>query len=154
MALTGLLCVPGLGADALSNTTPAGAATSGTPGSQTPEGVWKPIAAILGGARLPKESLDAITLRISGTNYEVTVKGETVPDRGFSTLDTNTSPKRMTITSTNGPNRGKRFLAIDEMKDERSLRVCYDLSGTAFPKAFKAPGGTHLYLVGYRRQSE
>lgn len=122
--------------------------------SRTPEGVWKPIAAVLGGARLPKESLDAITLRINGTNYEVTVNGEKEPDRGFSTLDTNASPKRMTITSTNGPNRGKTFLAIYEMKDKRSLRVCYDLSGAAFPKEFKAPKGTPLYLVGYRRQKE
>jgi uncharacterized protein (TIGR03067 family) len=121
---------------------------------RTPEGVWKPIAAVLGGARLPKESLDAITLKISGRNYEVTVAGEKEPDRGTSTLDTNASPKRMTITSTNGPNRGKTFLAIYEMKDERSLRVCYDLSGAEFPKEFKAPKGTKLYLVGYRRQKE
>ena len=34
----------------------------------------------------------------------------------------------------------------------RSMRVCYDLSGTDFPKDFKAPKGTQLYLVGYRRQ--
>jgi uncharacterized protein (TIGR03067 family) len=58
----------------------------------------------------------------------------------------------MTITSTNGPNRGKTFLAIYEMKDAGSLRVCYDLSGTDFPKEFKAPKGTSLHLVGYRRQ--
>ncbi len=122
--------------------------------SRTPEGVWKPIAAILGGARLPKEALDAITLRISGANYEVTVQGEKEPDRGTSTLDQTTTPTRMTITSTNGPNRGKTFLAIYEMKDERSMRVCYDLSGAEFPREFKAPKGTQLYLVGYRRQKE
>lgn len=124
------------------------------PGLRTPEGVWKPIAAILGGARLPREALDAITLKISGTNYEVMVEGEKEPDRGTSRLDTRTTPKRMTITSTNGPNRGKTFLAIYEMKDERSLRVCYDLSGAGFPKEFKAPKSTPLYLVGYRRQKE
>ena len=154
VALSTILCPTVLGADVPSKAAPAAATTGGTPESRTPEGVWKPIAAILGGARLSKESLDAITLRISGTNYEVTVKGETEPDRGFSTLDTIASPKHMTITSTNGPNRGKTFLAIYEMKDERSLRVCYDLSGADFPKEFKAPKGTQLYLVGYRRQKE
>jgi uncharacterized protein (TIGR03067 family) len=118
------------------------------------EGVWKPIAAVLGGARMPQEALNAITLKLSGINYEVTVEGEKGPDRGTCTLDLSTSPKRMTITSTNGPNRGKTFLAIYEMKDAGSLRVCYDLSGTAFPKEFKAPKGTQLYLVGYRRQKE
>jgi len=118
------------------------------------EGVWKPIAAVLGGAKLPPPALQAITLKITGTNYHVTVEGEKEPDQGTCALDTSTSPKRMTIISTNGPNRGKTFLAIYEMKNDRSLRVCYDLSGTEFPKEFKAPKGTTLYLVGYRRQNE
>jgi uncharacterized protein (TIGR03067 family) len=119
---------------------------------RSPDGTWKPIGAIMGGARLPTPALDAITLEISGTNYQVTVEGEKEPDRGTSILHTNTTPARMTIVSTNGPNRGKTFFAIYEMKDDRSMRVCYDLSGTEFPKDFKAPNGTMLYLVGYRRQ--
>jgi uncharacterized protein (TIGR03067 family) len=116
------------------------------------QGIWKPIAAVLGGAKLPQPALDAITLKLTGVNYEVTVEGEG-PDRGTCILDTNTTPKRMTITSTNGPNNGKTFLAIYEMKDDRSLRVCYDLSGAEFPKDFKALPGTKLYLVDYRRQT-
>jgi hypothetical protein len=32
------------------------------------------------------------------------------------------------------------------------MRVCYDLSGKAFPKEFKAPKDSELYLVGYRRK--
>jgi hypothetical protein len=35
-----------------------------------------------------------------------------------------------------------------------SMRVCYDLPGKEFPKDFKAPKGTQLYAVGYRRQKE
>jgi len=118
------------------------------------EGVWKPIAAVLDGARLPPDALKAITLKISGTNYQVTVEGEKEPDQGTCMLDASASPKRMTIISTNGPNRGKTFLAIYETKDGRSLRVWYDLTGTEFPKEFKAPKGTMRYLVGYRRQQE
>ena len=40
------------------------------------------------------------------------------------------------------------------MKDGDSLRICHDLSGKEFPKEFKAPKGTQLYLVDYRRQEE
>ena len=120
----------------------------------TQEGVWKPIAAVLGGARLPEPALKAITLKITGANYEVTVDGEKEPDKGTCTLDTSTTPKRMTIKSIDGPNRGKTFLAIYEMKDAESMRVCYDLSGKDFPKEVKAPKDTQLYLVGYRRQKE
>jgi uncharacterized protein (TIGR03067 family) len=118
------------------------------------DGVWKPIAAVLGGAKLPQSALDAITLTISGTNYEVTVAGEKEPDKGTRILDESTTPKRITLKSTSGPNKGKTFLGIYEMKDANSMRVCYDLSGTEFPKEFKALKGTQLYLVGYRRQSD
>jgi uncharacterized protein (TIGR03067 family) len=121
--------------------------------AQPHEGVWKPIAAVLAGQRLPPEVLKTITLKITGERYEVTVEGEGT-DKGACTLDTTTTPKRMTIKGAEGPNRGKTFLAIYEMKDARSLRICYDLSGKAFPEAFKAPKGTQLYLVGYRRQKD
>jgi uncharacterized protein (TIGR03067 family) len=123
-------------------------------GARTHEGVWKPIAAVLGGMRLPNDALNAITLKITAGTYEVTVDGEAEPDRGTCTLDTTTVPPRMTITSIAGPNRGKTFLAIYEMKDDVSMRVCYDLSGAEYPKEFKAPRGTQYYLVGYRRQKE
>ena len=118
------------------------------------DGVWKPIAAVLGGVRLPDPALKAITLKITGTDYEVTDEGEQHSDKGTRTLDTTTTPKRITIKSTEGANKGKTFLAIYEMKDAASMRICYDLSGTDFPKEFKAPKGTQLYLVGYRRQKQ
>ena len=117
------------------------------------DGVWKPIAAVLAGTRLPDEALQAITLKVSGDSYEVTVEGEG-PDKGTCTVDTTVTPHRMTIKSTDGPNKGKTFLAIYEMKDAESMRVCYDLSGKDFPTEFKATLGTRLYLVGYRRQPD
>ena len=123
-----------------------------TPDAQAHEGVWKPVAAVLGGQRLPESVVKAITLKITGGNYEVTVEGKKESDKGTCTLDTSTNPKRMTIKGTEGPNRGKTFLAIYAMKDAVSMRVCYDLSGREFPKEFKATEGTQLYLVGYRRQ--
>lgn len=61
----------------------------------------------------------------------------------------------MTIKSTEGPNKGKTFPAIYEMGrngDTDTLRICYDLSGKAFPAGFNSPKGSMHYLVGYRRQ--
>ena len=121
--------------------TPSNGIEENTP---THEGVWKPIAAVLGGQRLPEEAVKAITLKITGDQYEVTVEGENESDKGTCILDTTTTPKRMTIKSTEGPNRGKTFLAIYEMKDDVSMRVCYDLSGKEFPTEFKAPPGTRF----------
>ena len=118
------------------------------------DGVWKPISAALAGAKVPKPALNAISLRISGTNYQVSVMGERQPDRGTHALDERTTPKRITITSTNGPNKGQTFLAIYEVRDTNSLRVCYDLTGTAFPAKFESTPETGHYLVEYRRSGD
>ena len=117
------------------------------------DGIWKPKGAVLGGVFLPPPALEAITLKIEKGRYEVTVKGEDHSDTGTFTLDETVTPKRMTIKSESGPNQGKTFLAIYEIKGPDAMRVCYDLSGKQFPKVFKAPKDTELYLVGYRRQT-
>jgi uncharacterized protein (TIGR03067 family) len=108
---------------------------------------------MMAGERLTGDALKAITLTMSGANYEVSVTGEAETDRGTVALEDSVRPRRMTLKSVSGPKMGKTFLAIYEMSDGNTLRVCYDLSGTEFPKEFKAPKGTQLYLVGYRRQS-
>jgi uncharacterized protein (TIGR03067 family) len=132
---------------------PAPTAPAAAP-SYSHDGTWKPIAAVLGGMKIPEESLKQITLKVSDGKYEVTVIGEDHSDKGTCTYDESTEPKRMTLKSLEGPNKGKTFHAIYHMKDEVSMRVCYDLAGGDFPKEFKAPKGTMLYLAGYRRQQE
>ncbi len=129
-------------------------ARAANPDARSHEGVWKPIAAVLGGVRLPDDAVKSITLKVTDGIYEVTTEGGKESDKGTCMFDATTNPKRMTIKGTDGPNRGKTFLAIYEMKDAVSMRVCYDLSGKEFPKEFKAPKGTQLYLVGYRRQPD
>lgn len=116
------------------------------------EGVWKPQSAVLGGTTLPTSAVNAITLTISSAEYEVHIDGEKKSDKGAFSFDADARPKRMTIKSTSGPNRGKTFLAIYEMQDAETMRVCYDLAGKEFPKDFTAPKGTQFYLVDYRRQ--
>ena len=115
-------------------------------------GVWKPKGAMLSGTLLPPPALDAIALTLTDESYEVTVTGEDHPDKGIYMLDETVSPMRMAIKSTSGPNQGRIILAIYEIKGKDAMRVCYDLSGSSFPKEFKAPKGSGLYLAGYRRQ--
>ena len=116
------------------------------------DGIWKPKGAMLSGVLLPPPALKAITLKIEKGKYEVTAQGEEHEDKGTYTIDETVTPKRMTIKSTSGPNKGKTILAIYEIKGPDAMRVCYDLSGKEFPKEFKAPKGTETYLAGYRRQ--
>ena len=118
------------------------------------QGTWKHTEASLGGEPVPAGQLSAITLKLFGDRYELTVEGEPRPDKGTCVLDATSTPKRMQITSDEGPNKGKTFLAIYEFKGDAVMRICYDLSGTQYPKAFSSAKGAPLYLVTYQRKRE
>ena len=51
----------------------------------------------------------------------------------------------MNITGQKGPNEGKTFLAIYELKGDE-LRVCYDLTGKSRPAEFASKADTLLFL--------
>ncbi len=113
------------------------------------QGNWTPVEAVLGGQSMSGDVLKTISLKLDNGKYEVFVAGE--PDRGTYTIDPTTSPKSMNVTGTEGPNGGRTFPAIYEIKGD-TLRICYDLSGAQRPTEFKSIAGTRLYLVTYNRK--
>jgi len=115
------------------------------------QGSWKPVTAELGGEAMPEAVVKSISLKLDNGKYEVFVGDR--PDRGTYTIDAASKPKSMTITGTEGPNHGKTFPAIYELKGD-TLRICYDLSGAKRPTEFKSLVGTKLYLVTYNRKKE
>ena len=115
------------------------------------QGKWKPTKAELAGQPMTDTVLKVISLKLDNGKYEVFVGDE--PDRGTYTVDSTTQPKSMTVTGTDGVNRGKTFPAIYELKGD-TLRICYDLSGAKRPTEFKSIAGTKLYLVTYNRKNE
>ena len=112
------------------------------------QGDWKPVKAELAGQPMAEEVLKTISLKIDEGTYEVHVGNS--PDKGTVTVDSSTKPKSMTIIGTEGPNKGKTFPCIYELKGA-TLRICYDLSGAKRPSEFKTMAGTRLYLVTYVR---
>ena len=115
------------------------------------QGNWKPAKAELAGQPMADAVLKTISLKLDNGKYEVLVGGN--PDKGTYTVDSTTKPRSMTITGTAGPNIGKTFPAIYELKGD-TLRICYDLSGAKRPTEFKTTAGTKLYLVIYNRKKE
>src|ERR1017187_10292351 len=114
-------------------------------------GNGKPAKAELAGQPMTDAVLEIISLKLDNGKYEVFVGAE--PDRGTYTLDSTTQAKSMSVTGTDGPNHGKTFPAIYELKGD-TLRICYDLSGAKRPTEFKSIAGTRLYLVTYIRKKE
>ena len=115
-------------------------------------GVWKPFKAELGGKGLPDAVIQAMTLTLTAGTYATTIAGGQESDHGTYKIDEQANPKRLTITSTNGANKGKSQLAIYEITEDGVLRICYDLAGKDFPEEFKTGQGTQRFLADYRRQ--
>ena len=115
------------------------------------QGTWLPVKAELAGQPLPDTVLKSISLKLDNGKYEVFAAGK--PDKGTYTIDSTTEPRSMTVTGSEGPNNGKTFPAIYELKGDM-LRICYDLSGAKRPTEFKSIAGTQLYLVTYNRKKE
>jgi len=113
------------------------------------EGLWVPVTAELAGQAMPDTVVKTISLKLDSGKYEVFVG--TNPDRGTYTLDPASKPKGMTVTGTDGPNKGRTFPCIYELRGD-TLRICYDLSGMKRPSEFKSSAGTKLYLVTYARK--
>jgi uncharacterized protein (TIGR03067 family) len=116
---------------------------------QSIEGTWLPTAAEFAGEKFPDELRKTMKLVVNGETYTVTV-GKSI-DKGTLKLDLATKPKAMDIIGTEGPNKGKTFLAIYERSGER-LRICYDLDGKNRPTEFKTKAGTKTFLVTYERE--
>ena len=112
------------------------------------DGTWQLVSAELAGESLPAEAIKSIKMILKNGTYTVYAESE---DRGTVQVDTSKSPATLDITGTEGPNKGKTFLAIYELKDNR-MKVCYDLSGKSRPTEFKTKAGTLLYLAEYEKK--
>ena len=112
------------------------------------DGTWKPLSAELAGKPWPQEVLDTMKLIVKDDQYTVQIGEQS--DEGTVKRDPSKSPKTMDISGKKGPNEGKTFLVIYELKGDE-LRVCYDLSGKSRPTEFATKPDTQLFLVTYRR---
>jgi uncharacterized protein (TIGR03067 family) len=113
------------------------------------QGNWTPSKAELSGQAMTEEVMKSISHKLTKDQYEVSVAGNL--DKGTYTLDSTGKPRGLSITGTEGPNRGKTFPAIYELEGD-TLRICYDLSGTKRHTEFKSLAGTRLFLVTYNRK--
>jgi uncharacterized protein (TIGR03067 family) len=119
------------------------------PAGKELNGVWALASGETGGENMPEEVRKGIHLTLSNGKYMAKVGGKS--DVGTYKVDESKTPHTLTLTGTSGPNEGKTMLAIFEL-DKDTLKVCYDLSGKAFPDKFESKPKTQSFLATYERQ--
>jgi uncharacterized protein (TIGR03067 family) len=114
------------------------------------KGAWTVEKAILMGAD-QTELFKTLVLTMDDGKYTVKF-GENV-DKGTYKIDATAKPKRVSITSTEGPMKDKTLEAIYDL-DGDTLKVCYALDGKEAPKTFESKEGTQTFYVVYKRSKD
>lgn len=111
-------------------------------------GTWQLTKGVVAGNAFPEAAVKSIRLQLTDGKYTLT--GAESPDEGTWTLHLDQKPLGIDVTGTNGPNKGKTFLAIAELDGDR-MKICYDLSGQVRPTTFESKEKTLLFLAEYTR---
>jgi uncharacterized protein (TIGR03067 family) len=108
------------------------------------QGNWSLISAERDGKKTPEEEAKKIKLTIQGNQFVLRKDGVVVSE-GTMTLDASKKPRTIDETITTGPNKGKVFLAIYEIDDEKH-KVCFAAAGKDRPTAFSSRNGQLLQV--------
>jgi uncharacterized protein (TIGR03067 family) len=111
-------------------------------------GYWSMTSGVSKGEAMSESTMRTVLLKFDDGEYFSKLDRQV--DKGTYTVDGGKTPKQLTLVGTSGPNKGKKMLAIYEL-DKETLKVCYDLSGKAFPAKFESKSGTDSFLATYKR---
>lgn len=111
------------------------------------KGSWNVEKVVLMGTD-QTEMFKSLVLTMDDGKY--TVSFGTNVDKGTYKIDSSAKPKRVTITSTEGPMKDKTIEAIYDLNGD-TLKVCYALEGKDPPKEFESKEGTQTLYVVYKR---
>jgi uncharacterized protein (TIGR03067 family) len=112
-------------------------------------GTWEVVRSTSDGEEvsLPRKVKLALTLKDGKYTFR---QGDEVIEEGTVKIDPTTTPKSMEISAATGPDKGKTFRSIYEVKGD-TQRVCEAPPGKPRPKAFGAKEGSGHTLITYKR---
>lgn len=114
------------------------------------QGTWILIAGEAEGKPLTKKELKDGTLEIKGDNYTVTLADKKTV-KGTQKLDPTKQPKTIDITDASGPNKGKTFLGIYELKGDK-FRVVFAAAGKPRPTKFATAADSGQWMHVWKRE--
>lgn len=112
------------------------------------QGAWTFESVEAGGKKLPADSFKGMTVTFKGDKYSVKL-GDMVVEAATLKLDPSKSPKTFDSMVTDGPNKGKVYLAIYEFSGD-SLNVCFDEETKKRPTEFRGESGSQTLVVHKR----
>jgi uncharacterized protein (TIGR03067 family) len=117
------------------------------------QGTWQLVSAESNGEKAPEERVRQIRVTITGSTHTVRFGDEViVHDVGFE-IDPSKTPKEVTDTINDGPDKGKQILGIYKL-DGDSLTSCTASVGKERPTEFAStPGSGHTLRV-FRRSKQ
>jgi uncharacterized protein (TIGR03067 family) len=115
---------------------------------KTMTGTWTTQSVTIKGADQSALFKDA-TLTMSEGKYQFML-GATV-DQGTVTIDRTKTPKHMTVTGSEGPNKGKSYECIYKFEDG-TLTICYGLTEKKRPEKFESGKDSDTMLVVYKKK--
>jgi uncharacterized protein (TIGR03067 family) len=118
----------------------------GTQKGKTPlEGTWQVTSLFKDGKEMQADEARKIKTIIHGNKYTIRSADE-VLETGTFKIDSQTKPTQVTFTLTSGPDKGKSFHGIFEIKEHR-LKALVVPSDQPRPTTFTASKGTRLMLA-------
>jgi RNA polymerase sigma factor (sigma-70 family) len=115
------------------------------------QGTWKVEGHEEDGKALPANRLRGCTIVVKGNTFTTVFQGAT--SRGTFQLDAVPTPGTLDVTFTQGPEKGRTYRGIYEIKGD-TLRFCRARAGKDRPTAFASKaGGGHILSSAGRKES-
>jgi uncharacterized protein (TIGR03067 family) len=155
MKKTVLLCILGLALGMLGGAKANSARTDDDKEAAVKEemkrlsGTWERVSHTVDGKEAPAPGGKKFATTIADGKFSSKLGDEEV-SAGTFTLDPTAKPPAIDIEYTLGPNKGKKFLAIYELKDDE-LRVCAAPAGKERPTELASKVGSGLSLGAFKR---
>jgi uncharacterized protein (TIGR03067 family) len=115
------------------------------------EGTWLVVSGENDGEKFPDEAAKSMKAIVKGDKVTIYM-GDKVVGEATYTVDPTKKPKTMDTTSTMGPDKGKKSLAIYEF-DGDTLKICFT-EGDERPKELTGKKGSKCFLIVYKREKK
>jgi uncharacterized protein (TIGR03067 family) len=114
------------------------------------QGTWQLVAAESNGEKVPEERVRQVRVTITGNTHSVRFGDQVVVHDVSFEIDPTKTPREVTDTINDGPNKGKQILGIYQLEGD-TLTSCVAQVGKERPAAFATSAGSGHTLRVFRR---